>query len=245
MIDNDVIEEIHSAAPPPVQNIEKNLVEINTNLFENEKPKRNKLDNIDEKWEYYSKNKNFLLRFGLINIPGKEELIRFEVLNTKIISENYEMFGGFFQRKNLIDDLEIKQKSIEIFTFLYMLFEKNPPEGDINHDTNEFILIITKSDTKKYSFTLKNTICEDDNFFEKNVKKKLEQFDEELEETFLSIEKENDQLNLKNNELVNKLNKIVELNENLKKNNIVISDALKELEKNQEKAFLHLSKLKD
>ena len=93
--------------------------------------------------------------------------------------------------------------------------------------------------------TLKNTICEDDNFFEKNVKKKLEQFDEELEETFLSIEKENDQLNLKNNELVNKLNKIVELNENLKKNNIVISDALKELEKNQEKAFLHLSKLKD
>ena len=245
MINYDDIEEVTCAAPPPLQDIEKNLVETKKNLFENEKPEKNKLSIMDNKWEYYSKNKNFLLRFGLINIPGEEDLIRFEVLDTKIISENFEMYGEFFKRKNLIDDLEIKQKNIDVFTFIYMLFETNPPEGEINQDTNEFILIITKNNKKKYSFTLKNEICEDDNFFEKNMEKKLEQFDEDLEKTFSTLEKENNELNLKNDELENKLNNIIEINENLEKNNNIILDALKDVEKNQEKVFLHLSQLKD
>ena len=126
-----------------------------------------------------------------------------------------------------------------------MLFETSPPEGGINHDTNEFILIITKNNKKKYSFTLKNEICEDDNFFEKNMEKKLEQFDEDLEKTFSTLEKENNELNLKNDELENKLNDIKEINEKLEKNNNVILDALKDVERNQEKVFLHLSQLKD
>ena len=242
MIKDEELEEIQCDPAPPVQNLEKNLVNVKHEINEKITPKGN---NTDEKWEYYEKNENFLLRFGLIQIPGKEDLIRFEVLDTKKISENYEMFGEFFKRENLVQELEITKNNIDVFTFILMLFESNPPEGEINQDTNEFILIITKNNKKKYSFTLKNEICEDDNFFEKNMEKKLEQFDEDLEKTFSTLEKENNELNLKNDELENKLNNIIEINENLEKNNNVILDALKDVERNQEKVFLHLSQLKD
>ena len=218
MIKDDAIEEIQCDAAPPIQNLEKNLVnikhEVKHELYEKITPNGNKTD---EKWEYYDKNENFLLRFGLIQIPGKEDLIRFEVLDTNKISEDYEMFGEFFKRENLVQDLEITKKNIDVFTFILMLFESNPPEGEINQEKNEFKLIITKNDRKKYSFSLKNTACEDDNFFEKNIRKKLEQLEKKLENTCLILENENN----------------------------IISKALQDLNKFQDKALLHLEQLKD
>jgi hypothetical protein len=246
MIKDDAIEEIQCDAAPPIQNLEKNLVnikhEVKHELYEKITPNGNKTD---EKWEYYDKNENFLLRFGLIQIPGKEDLIRFEVLDTNKIPEDYEMFGEFFKRENLVQDLEITKKNIDVFTFILMLFESNPPEGEINQEKNEFKLIITKNDRKKYSFSLKNTACEDDNFFEKNIRKKIEQLEKKLENTCLILENENNELNNKNAELEKELNKIIISNQNLENENNIISKALQDLNKFQDKALLHLEQLKD
>ena len=192
MIKDDQIEEIQCDAAPPISNLEKNLVEVKHELYDKITPDGNKTD---DKWEYYDKNKNFLLRFGLIQMPGTEDLIRFEVLDTNKISDDYEMFGEFFKRENLVQDLEITKKNIDVFTFILMLFESNPPEGEINREKNEFKLIITKKDRKKYSFSLKNTVCEDDNFFEKNIRKKIEQLEINLENTCSILENENNELN--------------------------------------------------
>ena len=246
MINDDKFEEIQFAAPPPILDIEENFVNIKYKLHENknenETPEGNKTD---DKWEYYDKNKKFLLRFGLIKIPGKEDLIRFEVLDTKVISDNYEMFAQFFKRENLVDDLEITKKNIDLFTYILMLFEINPPDGELNQEKNEFKLIITKNDGKKYIFTLQKMICEDEHFFQKNIKKKLEQLEDNLERTCLNLENENNELNNKNNELENKLNKIIIANENLEKNNNVITKALQDLEKYQDKTLIHLDQIKE
>ena len=242
MIKDEELEEIQCDPAPPVQNLEKNLVNVKHEINEKITPKGN---NTDEKWEYYEKNENFLLRFGLIQIPGKEDLIRFEVLDTKKISENYEMFGEFFKRENLVQELEITKNNIDVFTFILMLFESNPPEGEFNQEKNEFKLIITKNDRKKYIFLLKNTICEDDNFFQKNIRKKMEQLEECLENKCLILENDNRELNNKNIELEKELNKIIISNQNLENNNNVISKTLQDLDKYQDKALLHLEQLKD
>ena len=242
MIKDDQIEEIQCDAAPPISNLEKNLVEVKHELHDKITPDGNKTD---DKWEYYDKNKNFLLRFGLIQMPGTEDLIRFEVLDTNKISDDYEMFGEFFKRENLVQDLEITKKNIDVFTFILMLFESNPPEGEINREKNEFKLIITKKDRKKYSFSLKNTVCEDDNFFEINIRKKIEQLEINLENTCSILENENNELNNKNVELEKELNKIIISNQNLENNNNIITKALQDLNKYQDKALLHLEQLKD
>ena len=242
MIKDDQIEEIQCDAAPPISNLEKNLVEVKHELYDKITPDGNKTD---DKWEYYDKNKNFLLRFGLIQMPGTEDLIRFEVLDTNKISDDYEMFGEFFKRENLVQDLEITKTNIDVFTYILMLFESNPPEGEINREKNEFKLIITKKDRKKYSFSLKNTVCEDDNFFEKNIRKKIEQLEINLENTCSILENENNELNNKNFELEKELNKIIISNQNLENNNNIITKALQDLNKYQDKALLHLEQLKD
>ena len=178
-------------------------------------------------------------------MPGTEDLIRFEVLDTNKISVDYEMFGEFFKRENLVQDLEITKTNIDVFTYILMLFESNPPEGEINQEKNEFKLIITKKDRKKYSFSLKNTVCEDDNFFEKNIRKKIEQLEINLENTCSILENENNELNNKNVELEKELNKIIISNQNLENNNNIITKALQDLNKYQDKASLHLEQLKD
>ena len=230
--------EIESDAAPPVLNIQDNFVTY-------DQPEKPKKKNEEDKWEYYSKDKNFLLRFGLIKIPGTEDLIRFEVLNTETISEKYEMFAGFFKREKLIKELEITQKKIDVYTFIFMLFETNPPKGKINKDSNEFELIITKNDGKKYLFPLKNEMCEDDSFFSKNMRKKMEQLENYLDIICLNFENENKELNNKNEELEKELNKIKTLNINMEKNNDLILKALQNLENYQNKAITHLNKLKN
>ena len=165
MINNVKLEEIECEVPPPCIDFEKHFLDNNNLLNENKISEGNKTDN---KWEYYDKNKNFLLRFGLIKVQGNEDLIRFEVLDTKTISEDYEMFAEFFKRENLVNDSEITKKNINTFTHIFMLFETYPPEGEINKENNEFKLIITKNEGKKCVFSLKKMVCEDENFFQKN-----------------------------------------------------------------------------
>ena len=236
------MEEIQCAAPPAVSDVINNFVNNENILYDKHTPKGNK---IDDKWEYYSKNNDFLLRFGLVKIPGKEDLIRLEVLDTKNISEKYEMFAEFFKKEDLVEELEINKKNIDAFTYILMLFETNPPEGEINKEKNEFKLIIKKYEGKKYMLNLKNTICEDDNFFRKNMEKKMKQLENNLETICSNLENGNKELNNKNNLLENELNEIITANENLENNNKVLSKALQDLEKSQDKVLVHLDQLND
>jgi len=234
------LEEMECCLPSSSVNSIEYIIPNDREPNNNEIPGKNQIDDI---WEYYDKNKDFLLRFCLIKNPDYEELIRFEVLNTKNISERYEMFSEFFKRKTLVEDLDIKNKKIDVFTYILLLFDTNPPEGEFNEINNEFILIIAKNKNKKNKYRLKNRICEDDNFFKKNITKKFNELEKNLEKVCSNFEEENTQINKKNDELEKELNLIIEENNNLEKNITYITKSLNELEKNQEKVINILSNL--
>ena len=207
--------------------------------------KNNNKKEIDDNWKYFDKNKDFLLRFCLIKNENSDELIRFEVLNTKKISETFEMYAQFFSVDYLAIKLEVSKKNIDIFTYILMIFDKNPPEGEINENKNEFILKITKDNKIKNEFILVSTMCEDENFLKKNMSKKLKQLEDNLENNYNKLKEENNALIKKNDVLKKELNKIIEGNENLSKNNSIIYLELLELEKSQDKAEYFLSQLQN
>ena len=154
------------------------------------------------------------------------------------------MYAQFFSVNDLATKLEISKKNIDIFTYILILFGKNPPEGEINENKNEFILKITK-DNKKIEFILKSTMCEDEYFLKKNMAKKLKQLEDNLENNYNKLKEENNSLIKKNDVLEKELNKIIEGNENLSKNNSIIYLELLELEKSQDKAEYFLSQLQN
>ncbi len=164
------------------------------------------------------------------------------IYDKKCDSDNREFI---LDGHDLVEELEITKKNIDAFTYILMLFETNPPEGEINKEKNEFKLIIKKYEGKKYMLTLKNTICEDDNFFRKNMEKKMKQLENNLETICSNLENANKELNNKNNLLENELNKIITANENLENNNKVLSKALQDLKKSQDKVLVHLDQFND
>ena len=147
----------------------------------------------DKDWSYYDKNNDFLLRFGLID--KKNIIIRFEILITKTISDKNEMYAYSFKGKDLIEDLDY-DRNLDAFTTLTLLFENNTPLGEINKSVEEFYLTISRK-TGKYTFALMKQICNDKKFFSMNIKKKIKQIKQKIEDKFYELKKENENLRKK------------------------------------------------
>ena len=189
----------------------------------NEQNKQNGQNNTI-KWGYFEKDNKYLLRF----FCKENKYLRFETLNTINISDKYEMFSEYFNREDLIKDIEIKE-DYDPYTYLNELFEDIHPI-QIYNKNNEIELIITKKSKKQKKHILKSTVCDDKEFFKKNIEKRLEQ-----------IKKYNESLKKRNEDLENDLKIIKEMNEKLSTLNEKCSKSLKDLESLQVKAITQLN----
>ena len=200
----------------------------------------NKMSNIE--WTYNDKNNDFLLRFCYID--KKNIIIRIEILMTNTISDKNEMYAYSFKGKEIIEDLEY-EKNLDAFTTLTVLFENNTPLGEINKkNAEEFQLIITRN-TKKYKFTLKKQICNDNKFFNMNIDKKIKQIKQKIDDKYNEFIKENEELKKRNESLKKELEAIKAINEELSKENETISTNLIKLEEKQTKAITQLKDLQE
>ena len=193
-----------------------------------------------EEWIYCDKNYDFLLRFK----TKKEEngqLIRIEILNTKIISKSNEMFFLEDKTVNLLQNLEYSQ-NYDSFTLLSMLFNTNTPYiKEKNKD--ELILKIKKSpESQPITLILKKEECKDKIFLNKNNLKKIKQIKIKIEERFKELVEENKELMKENINLKSEIEDITELNKKLAHENEDISKKLKELGEIQNQAIENLSK---
>ena len=215
-----------STAPPPLSD-GKNI------------PNNEKFVIDDDKWSYYEDNEDFLLRFE--EVEKKNELIntkyiRFEALNTKLISTEKKMFSTNEQIGFLYEDLKVPKK-YSLVTYLAIIFEKASPEFFSNPDNGEIIIKI-----KDKKFTLKNEDCTDINFYNLNLLKKIKQLESKLKTQKKIYSDENESLKKIKEHLKNELKKIKEDNIKLAKENEKVSKALSNLEKIQNEAIEQLKK---
>ena len=200
----------------------------------------NKISNIE--WTYNEKNNDFLLRFCYID--KRNIIIRIEILMTNTISDKNEMYAYSFKGKDIIEDLEYN-RNLDAFTTLTLLFENNTPLGEINKKyEEEFGLIITKK-TGNYKLVLKKQICNDKKFFNMNIKKKIKQIKQKIEDKYNEFIKENEDLKKRNDNLKKELEVIRQINDKLGKENETISTNLKKLEEKQVEAISQLKVLQE
>ena len=179
------------------------------------------------KWDYFEDDDKYLLR--LCFFKENDKYLRFESLKTINISNKYEMFSENFNRSDLIEDIDIK-KDYDPYTYLDNLFKEIHPIQIYNERNNEIELKIINRNKIKHKFRLKSTVCDDKEFFKKNIEKRLEQ-----------IKKYNENLKKRNEDLENDLKIIKEMNEKLSTLNEKCSKDLKDLESLQVKAITQLN----
>ena len=197
------------------------------------------MDN-NEIWRYFEKNEDWLLRYRLSGESNK--IMRFEILNTKTVSENDEMYFNDYNKQDFIEILNVP-KNYDIYTFLDTLFETKSPECTLVERNNEYILKITTNKGDKAKITLTPSKCEDNEFLEKNRKRKIEQIEKKMKEKFEKIDDENEKLNKRNEELEKELEQISKINIQLSQENEKISTKLSKLKETQEKAINQLQEL--
>jgi len=179
-------------------------------------------------WKYFENDDKFLLRLCVFKV--NERHIRFEILNTINISDNYKMFAHNFNGKDFIEDLDIKE-DYDAYTYLDRLFKDIPPIIKYNNKNKEIeLLIITKSGKKPYKFSLKSTECIDKEFFKKNIEKRIKQ-----------ITNYNEKLIKRNEYLQKEIEEFNKKSEKLSKLNEKCSKDLKDLKKLQDEAITQLN----
>ena len=193
-----------------------------------------------ENWVYFDKNYDFLLRFK-IKKEENGQLIRIEILNTKLISNINEMF--FLEDKDitLLDNLDYS-KNYDSFTLLSILFNNNVPYIKKGSKDELFLKIIKSPENQVISLPLKKEECKDNLFLNRNNLKKIKQIKIKIEERFKELVEENQELMKENESLKKEVKDIIELNKKLSNENEEISRRLKELGDIQNEAIMHLSK---
>ena len=197
----------------------------------------------DIKWNYYEKDKNFLLRFGKYakDEKNKEENIRFEVLYTNIISVDKKMFTGN-EKIEILSRRLLIPGNFELLTYLAMTLDKTPPEFKYNPENNGVYLILTNKEDKKIYNELRAEVA-DEEFFNRNMKRKIEQLEAQLKAKKLEFDNKNKELIKKNEAMKKELEDIKNINKNLEKENEKVTKALKDLEEIQKKAIDQLTKI--
>ena len=194
----------------------------------------------EDKWSYFEKNDDWLLRYRL---SGKSnEIIRFELLNTKTVSENDEMYCDDYKKTDLIDVFGVPE-NYDIYTFLDTLFETKNPECIFSTYNKQFELVVFKHDNTKHKIVLKQDICNDIEFLKKNREKKIMLIKSKMEAKFKEINLENEKLKKRNEDLEKEFNQIVDINKKLSSENEKISTALSKLKEVQGKAIEQLQDL--
>ena len=192
-------------------------------------------------WSYYDKNDDFLLRFGKIKRSDNKKIIKFEALYTKIISRERIMYANNFEEEDLKEDLEILE-NLDLDTYLNVLFEFK--DQNFNYENNqgeiEFMIFNKKkgeNNFKKMTRVLKRTKCKDEKFFNENIKKKIKQLKNLLDNKYSKFLEENEKLKNENKRLAEELKNIENKNKNLEEKIENISKSLKSVEDIQTKAI--------
>ena len=172
-----------------------------------------------EIWTTYDRNEDYLLRYGIIKDSDPTK-IRFEALDTKIISKDKKMFAEDFEEKDLKEDMEIGD-NFDLNTFLYVLFEFKEQELKYEERNKETELKISFKKKGEKEFTkIKNSLkyvkCQDDGFFNENIKKKIRQLKKLLDNKYSEFQKENIRLKNRNKDLAEELEKIKNINKIMK-----------------------------
>ena len=184
-------------------------------------------DNINN-YNYYEDNDDFLLRFSLIE---NKKSILIECLDTNNISKF--MYSNSYNLNVIINNNK-NIKELDLKDILKIFFNETSIKGEIDIDQDEFKLKINYIDNKNNTIILKKCKCEDNNFIEKNVEKKIRQIKREKDKEYEEQVNLNKKLIQENEKMKNILKKIKNINnryiENIKLNEKVIED-LKNIQK--------------
>ena len=181
---------------------------------------------------FYNNSKDFLLRYTILKEDNKEK-IKFDILNTNLISDN--MWTYSINVKTFRETVEIKDNNLELYTFLAIYFDMDPPKIKLDVDNNELQLII-----KGTSLTLKEEKCEDEIFLNMNIEKKINQLKEKMETKYNEFKKKNEELKKNIEDKKKELEDIKNKNKELSLLNENISKLLTEVEKAQMEAIQQL-----
>ena len=193
-------------------------------------------------WNYYDNHKDFLLRYCLVD---DDKIIRIEVITTKTVSINNEIYAQNYRRKDFIENLgyeENEDKNMDAFTILRMIFQEISVEGYFNGN-DEFVLKIKKKEEISLIFKKGVCVCDDIIFINKNIKRKINQIKEGIDAKYNEFKKKNTELIEKNKDLKKELEKIQKINKELRISNEKVSKELKEVEEIQRKAIKQLTEL--
>ena len=196
----------------------------------------------DTKFDYYYHDKEYLLRYRPINKDNKK-YIQFDSLNRKIISNEKKMYTCTFEAKDFIDEDSSFNKNLDIYTYLTLSFEKNPPMFKYTGDNKELILKIKNNKEDPYDYTLSETICEDDDFWNKNIELKIKILEDKFKSKEMEFKNMNEKLKNDIQEKSQQLKQIRENNEKLGILNERITKLLSELEEKQKKAIEQLNQV--
>ena len=196
----------------------------------------------DTKFDYYYHDKEYLLRYRPI-IKDNKKYIQFDSLNRKIISNEKKMYTCTFGATEFIDEDSSFNKNLDIYTYLTLSFEKNPPMFKYTGDNKELILTIKNNKEDPYDYTLSETICEDDDFWNKNIELKIKILEDKFESKEKEFENINKKLQKDIQEKNQQLEQIKEKNEKLAILNERITKSLSELEEKQKKAIEQLNQV--
>ena len=194
------------------------------------------------KFDYYYHDKEYLLRYRPI-IKDNIKYIQFDSLNRKIISNEKKMYTCTFEAKDFIDEDSSFNKNLDIYTYLTLSFEKNPPKFKYTGDNKELILTIKNNKEDPYDYTLSETICEDDDFWNKNIELKIKILEDKFKSKEMEFKNMNEKLKNDIQEKSQQLKQIRENNEKLGILNERITKSLSELEEKQKKAIEQLNQV--
>ena len=189
----------------------------------------------ETKFDYYYHDKEYLLRYRPIK-KDNINWIQFDSLNRKVISHEKKMYTGVHKAIDFIDEESSFNKNLDIYTYLALSFEKDPPKFKYNEKNNKELIITIKNKDDSYDFILSEAICKDEDFWNKNIELKIKLLEDNLKSKEMEFKEINEKLKKDIEEKKQQLEKIQEKNKELAKLNEKITKSLSELEEKQKKA---------
>ena len=195
----------------------------------------------ETKFDYYYHDKEYLLRYRPIK-KDNINYIQFDSLNKKIISREKKMYTCTSKATDFIDEDSGFNNNLDIYTYLALSFEKDPPIFKYSEKNKELILKIKNKDDY-YDFSLSEAFCKDDDFWNKNIELKIKLLEDNLKSKEMEFKEINEKLKKDIKEKNQQLEQIKKKNEELATLNEKITKSLSELEEKQKKAIEQLNQV--
>ena len=146
------------------------------------------------------------------------------------------MYSNSYNLNSIINNNK-NIKELDLKDILKIFFNETSIKGEIDIDQDEFKLKINYIDNKNNTIILKKCKCEDNNFIEKNVEKKIRQIKREKDKEYEEQVNLNKKLIQENEKMKNILKKIKNINNRYIENIKLFDKAMEDLKNIQKDHF--------